>query len=110
MSGIKYDQGKPPMSLVSNEFLVQVAKVLEFGKKKYSAHNWREGFTWDRPLDAALRHIHAFADGEDKDPESGLSHLAHAACCLMFLIEFEKTHPHLDNRYKVKKIEVDSSS
>ena len=39
-------------------------------------------------------------DGEDKDPESGLSHLAHAACCIMFLLEFEKTHPELDDRYK----------
>ena len=54
-----------------------------------------------RPLAAAMRHIMAFNDGEDKDPESGLSHLAHAACCIMFLLEFEKTHPELDDRYKV---------
>jgi len=45
----------------------------------------------------------AFNDGEDKDPESGLSHLAHSLCCLMFLLEFEKTHPELDDRYKVTK-------
>ena len=107
---LKFDEGKAPMSLISNEFLTQVAMVMEFGKKKYAAHNWRQGFDWNRPLDASLRHIHAFTDGEDKDPESGLSHLAHAACCLMFLIEFEKTHKHLDNRYKVKKFEVESST
>jgi hypothetical protein len=47
-----------------------------------------------------MRHLHAFNDGEDKDPESGLSHLAHASCCLMFLLEFEKTHQELDDRYK----------
>jgi hypothetical protein len=47
-----------------------------------------------------MRHIMAFNDGEDKDPESGLSHLAHAACCIMFLLEFEKTHQELDDRFK----------
>ena len=77
----------------------QTAAVLKFGAIKYAEHNWRKGFTWSRPLAAAMRHITAFNDGEDKDPESGLSHLAHAACCIMFLLEFEKTHPELDDRY-----------
>jgi hypothetical protein len=78
----------------------QTAAVLKFGAQKYAEHNWRAGFAWSRPLSAAMRHITAFNAGEDKDPESGLSHLAHAACCIMFLLEFEKTHPHLDDRYK----------
>jgi hypothetical protein len=76
--------------------------VLAFGAQKYAEHNWRNGFAWSRPLSAAMRHITAFNAGEDTDPESGLSHLAHAACCIMFLLEFEKTHPHLDDRYKPK--------
>lgn len=99
--GIKYDSDKAPMSLLSREALEQTAQVLAFGAKKYAAHNWRKGFQWSRPLSAAQRHLLAFQDGEDKDPESGLSHLAHAACCIMFLLEFEKTHPELDDRYKV---------
>ena len=99
--GLKFDQGKAPMSLLSREALEQTALVLEFGRKKYAAHNWRKGFEWSRPLSAAMRHILAFQDGEDKDPESGLSHLAHAAACIMFLLEFEKTHKELDDRYKV---------
>jgi Domain of unknown function (DUF5664) len=97
---VKYDGDKPPMHLLSNEALVQIAKVMQFGAQKYAAHNWRKGFDWSRSLAAALRHINAFNDGEDTDPESGLSHMAHAACNLMFLIEFEKTHKHLDDRYK----------
>lgn len=97
---VKHDQGKAPMSLLSREALEQIALVMEFGRQKYAAHNWRQGFTWSRPLSAALRHLMAFNDGEDKDPESGLSHLAHAACCIMFLLEFEKTHPELDDRWK----------
>jgi hypothetical protein len=96
----KHDDGKTPMNLLSREALEQIAMVMAFGKEKYAAHNWRKGFQWSRPLSAAMRHIMAFNDGEDKDPESGLSHLAHAACCIMFLLEFEKTHKELDDRWK----------
>lgn len=99
-SAIKFDSNKLPLNLLSTEALNQTAAVLAFGAEKYAEHNWRAGFAWSRPLAAAMRHITAFNDGEDKDPESGLSHLAHAACCIMFLLEFEKTHPHLDDRYK----------
>jgi hypothetical protein len=100
-SAMKFDDNKLPVNLLSTEALLQTAAVLKFGADKYHAHNWRDGFAWSRPLAAAMRHIMAYNDGEDKDPESGLSHLAHAACCIMFLLEFEKTHPELDDRYKV---------
>lgn len=99
-SAIKYDDGKVPLNLLSREALEQTAKVLAFGAEKYAEHNWRRGFAWSRPMAAAMRHLQAFNDGEDKDPESGLSHLAHAMCCIMFLLEFEKTHQELDDRYK----------
>ena len=97
---VKHDQDKLPLHLLSTEALNQTAAVLKFGAQKYAEHNWRKGFNWSRPLAAAMRHLTAFNDGEDRDPESGLSHLAHAACCIMFLLEFQKTHPHLDDRYK----------
>jgi hypothetical protein len=99
-AALKFDQHKLPLNLLSTEAINQTAAVLAFGAEKYAAHNWRAGFAWSRPLAAAMRHLTAFNDGEDRDPESGLSHLAHAACCIMFLLEFEKTHPHLDDRYK----------
>ena len=99
-TALKFDQDKLPLHLLSTEAMNQTAAVLAFGADKYAAHNWRKGFTWSRPLAAAMRHITAFNAGEDKDPESGLSHLAHAACCIMFLLEFEKTHKELDDRYK----------
>ena len=99
-TGLKFDSDKLPLHLLSTEAMNQTATVLAFGAEKYAAHNWRKGFVWSRPLAAAMRHITAFNAGEDKDPESGLSHLAHAACCIMFLLEFEKTHKELDDRYK----------
>lgn len=99
-TALKFDQDKLPLNLLSTEAMNQTAAVLAFGAEKYAEHNWRQGFAWSRPLAAAMRHITAFNAGEDRDPESGLSHLAHAACCIMFLLEFEKTHQHLDDRYK----------
>lgn len=99
-TAMKFDTDKLPLHLLSTEAMNQTAAVLKFGAQKYAEHNWRKGFAWSRPLAAAMRHITAFNAGEDTDPESGLSHLAHAACCIMFLLEFEKTHPNLDDRYK----------
>lgn len=99
-TGVKHDQEKPDMALLSSIALVKIAEVMTFGKKKYSAHNWRGGFSWSRVLSAAFRHLVAYIGGQDKDPETGLSHLAHLGCCIMFLLEFEETHKDKDDRYK----------
>lgn len=98
--GTKFDQGKAPMSLLDATWLMGVAQVLAFGAKKYAAHNWRKGLAVSRCLDATLRHIYAFVNGEDLDPESGHSHLYHASCCLMFAANMMETRPDLDDRYK----------
>lgn len=90
LGGIKHDLGKPQCSLISSVALMQLAEVLSFGAKKYDSHNWRNGFVWSRVMDAALRHIYKYNSGELIDPETGLSHLSHAFCNLMFLIEFEQ--------------------
>lgn len=98
--GLKFDQDKPKMDLLSAVWLEDVAQVLTYGAKKYEAHNWRKGINFSRLLGALLRHVFAFVKGEDNDPETGLSHLAHASCCLMFLSELSKTKPQFDDRYK----------
>ncbi len=98
-SGVKHDQEKPDMSLLSSIAMVKIAEVMTYGKKKYSAHNWRGGLGYSRLLAAALRHTFSYLGGEDKDPETGLSHLAHASCCLMMLLEQETTRPDMDDRY-----------
>ncbi len=98
--GTKHDDGKPDISLLSSTAVLKIAQVMTFGKKKYDAHNWRKGFPYSRLLSAALRHIFAYVGGETLDPESGISHLAHACCCLMMVLEFETTKPELDDRYQ----------
>lgn len=100
VGAVKHDGGKSPISLIPRSAILAEAEVLRFGAEKYAAHNWRKGMHWSRMIDAALRHLFAFADGEDDDVESGISHLAHAKCCLSFLIEYLTTHPDLDDRYK----------
>lgn len=101
-AGRKDDGEKPDMSLLSSIAIAKVAAVMTFGKKKYSANNWRKGLVYTRLLAAALRHIFAYLGGESKDPETGISHLAHAMCDLMMVLEFEETRPDLDDRYKAE--------
>lgn len=98
--GLKFDGEKPDMSLLSSIAIAKVAAVMTYGKTKYSAHNWRGGIVYSRLLAAALRHVFSYLGGESKDPETGLSHLAHAMCCLMMVLEFEETSPELDDRFK----------
>lgn len=98
--GIKHDSGKPPISLIPREALEEEAKVFAFGASKYGRDNYKFGMDWTRCIDAALRHIVAFADNEDLDPESRLSHLAHAKCCLSMLLFYAANNRGNDNRYK----------
>lgn len=98
-SGVKHDSGKIRLDLLSPIALEEMAKVMTFGAKKYGDNNWRGGIAWTRVLGALLRHTFAFARGEDFDPETGISHLAHCGCCVMFLIEYQTSHPELDDRY-----------
>ena len=104
----KYDGGKAPLNLLSTVALNKTAEVLGFGAQKYSAHQWRAGIEWSRLLRAAMNHLTAYNDGIDLDEESGLSHLAHAACNVMFLLEYEQTHPEMDDRYGSFQAEVDA--
>lgn len=97
---LKYDGEKPRMELLPTAPMVEIAKVLTFGAKKYAAHNWRGGFDYSRLVGAAMRHLTAFNDGEDLDPESGLSHIAHLGCCTMFLLEQIEKGTGTDDRYK----------
>lgn len=90
--GVKYDQTKARYDLIPFEALDQVAEVLTFGAQKYSPDNWRYvPQARDRYFAAALRHLSAWKQGEIQDPDSGLGHLSHAACCLLFLCSFEVT-------------------
>lgn len=99
-AAIKYDQEKVQLDLLSSRWIFGMGRVLTFGAKKYAAHNWRSGLKRSRLLGAALRHIFSYLGGEDNDPETGLLHLHHASCCIMFASELHETRPELDDRWK----------
>lgn len=87
----KMDAGKPQLTLVPRQILFDIAKVREYGTKKYGdPENWKR-VEKQRYRDAAFRHFIAYLnDPAGTDEESGISHLAHLACNIAFLCEFEK--------------------
>lgn len=89
--GVKYDTGKPIIGAIPPHAELAVARVMTFGAQKYARDNWRKiDDIPTRYMDAALRHLNAIRRGETVDPESGEHHLAHAACCIMFMLDVEE--------------------
>ena len=88
-AGRKDDGGKLPLELIPWDVVQEVAKVLQFGAKKYAPNNWRKGLVYSRVYAAILRHMLAWWHGETADADTGLSPLAHAACELFFLMHYE---------------------
>ena len=87
---IKSDAGKPRLSLVPTEIINCIARVREYGVKKYvDPDNWKH-VSVDRYHDALFRHVIAYMDNPySADTESGLPHLWHIACNVAFLCELE---------------------
>ena len=87
--GIKFDDipGKLRWDLLPYREVGQVVDILTYGAEKYADDNWK--FVSDkekRYFAAAMRHLVAWKEGERNDKESGKPHLAHAICCLLFLL------------------------
>jgi hypothetical protein len=101
LRSVKNDTDKPDLSLLTPELVEGVARVRQFGAKKYGRHNNRlTGFSYCRTIASVLRHVFALLRGEDNDPESGLPHEFHAICGLEQLALDKKYHPEHDDRYK----------
>lgn len=95
---IKYDQGKAELSILPIEGLKYEAAALTYGKGKYGKGNFKLGMEHSRLIDAALRHIYAYAGGETLDKESNLHHLAHAKATLAMLIYMIENNVGKDDR------------
>ena len=89
--GLKYDEGKLRWDLLPIDCVEDVVKILTFGAEKYTDNSWQEVENGkDRYFAALMRHLSASRQGELKDEESNLSHLAHAMCNVVFLLWLEK--------------------
>lgn len=100
---VKFDAAKVRMELIDPLAMEGLAKVLDFGARKYAVDNWRGGFNFTRIIGSLERHLNAIKSGEDIDPESGLPHIDHVGCNWMFLSFFMKQRPDLDDRWYTKK-------
>jgi len=99
-TGDRFNAGKLKWSLVDFESLEPMVQVLEYGAKKYSAHNWKRGLKTTEVCESLLRHLFAYLNGEDVDAESNCSHIGHIQCNAMFLAYMVKHRPDLDDRFK----------
>ena len=84
-------QEKPRYDLIPGDALEEVAKALTHGAAKHEARGWETSpRRWGGEFAAAMRHLWTFARGEHTDPDSGLSHLAHAAARILILLAYRK--------------------
>lgn len=105
MAGEKKDQGKTRFSLMPWAIIRVIADVYTFGATKYAARNWEQGIEISRLFDAAMRHLTAWWEGEEVDPESGFSHLAHAAWNCIGMLWMKINRPEMDDRPCAKGLE-----
>lgn len=96
--GTKFDDGKLRYDLIPPRPLQELARVYTIGARKYDDRNWEKGIKWGRIFAAMMRHAWAWMIGERWDPVDGQHHLASVAWCAFALMEFESTHPELDDR------------
>jgi len=97
--GKRLNTGKVPLSMVPSSTLYAIARVFEAGAKKYEKNNWRRGMKHSIPYECAMRHLLKYAEGEDRDAETGELHLSHCLTNLAMLVEYQTTCPELDDRY-----------
>ena len=99
MAGDRFNTGKLKWSLVSWRALAPMVRVLMFGAEKYDDHNWKKGLKFTEVTESLQRHLNAFIEGEDDDPESKLSHVGHILCNAMFLSYMSLFKKDMDDRY-----------
>jgi len=93
-----FDNGKPRVDLIPGIVLMAIGMVMGFGAKKYGDNNWKKGTTWKTYYASTLRHLYAWEDGEDIDPDSNLPHLSHALCDIIYLLWYYLKRVGVDNR------------
>jgi hypothetical protein len=98
-TGGEKEQKLAQLGAVDPLSVMAVAEVAGFGTQKYARYNFARGYKWSLSYDALQRHLHAWWGGEDKDPESKLSHLAHAAWHCLALLTFVLRGRGTDDRF-----------
>lgn len=77
--------------------LRELARVYKIGANKYEPRGWEKGMAWSRIVDPMFRHLFKWLKGEKYDQTDGQHHLASVAWACFALMEYEETHPELDD-------------
>ena len=89
-AGKKDDSGKLMYNLIPVSAIEGLAQVLTMGAKKYTPNGWKTvPDATERYYSALFRHLLAWRNGEEIDPESGLHHLKHVLTNVAFLLELD---------------------
>jgi hypothetical protein len=99
ITGGEKGQKQAQLGAVDPAALLSVATVAGFGTEKYARYNFAKGYAWSLSFDALQRHLLAFWNGENNDPESKLPHLAHAAWHCLALLTFSLRKRGTDDRF-----------
>lgn len=96
------EKGSKPerFDLIPAKAMRQVARLYGRGALKYACHNWRRGYAWSLSIAALERHLAAFKEREDIDPETECPHLAAVIFHALSLLTFADEHPELDDRWR----------
>lgn len=90
---LRYNSGKADYSLIPMASMQEAARVLEYGATKYAVDNWKKPTNWRVSYACLMRHMSAWQDGEDLDPESQRNHLGHAMCNILQMLHMLENHP-----------------
>jgi hypothetical protein len=102
-----YGEQKPKISETPTIGIREMGRVFTMGAAKYGRFNWRlHAVSATVYYDAAWRHLSAWFDGEDLDPESGLPHLAHVMACLTIILDAQAHGKLNDNRKDAQDVRV----
>jgi hypothetical protein len=102
-TGGQKEQRLARMDLLPPYPLWLVAEHYGKSAEKYPPGNWEKGFDWSLSYAAAMRHLVQFWAGESTDPETGSHHLAATIFHCMALMQYEQTHPELDDRSVIQE-------
>lgn len=90
---------KASVTPISHAVMAEVGVAMMEGAQKYGRHNWRGSkVRTSIYIDAAMRHLMAYWEGETIDPASGMPHITKAIAGLTVLRDAQIVGTEIDDR------------